>query len=113
MSGSKKSAGVVTDISTITSVTDVTVLHDIIVTFDKQVRRLEEDLSKVTDKINQIVEENTRFKDEIVCFKALDFAFKQTQAENVRLKARIIEPEHRLGKTSRNSGKPLRQGNRF
>ena len=71
------------------SVIDVTVLHDLIVTFDKQVRRLEDDLSKATDKINRGVEEKTRLQD-----------------ENVRLKAYIIELEHRLGKSSRNSSKP-------
>ena len=49
-----------TDLSHMTSVTDVAVLHTIIVTFDKQVRRLEDDLSKATDKINRVVEENTR-----------------------------------------------------
>ena len=93
MSGSKKSTGFVTDISTITSVTDVAVLHNIIIALDKQVRRLEEDLSQATQKINQIVEENTRFKDEIV-----------------RFKARIIELEHRLGKTSRNALETLGTG---
>lgn len=56
MSGSKESTGFVTDISTITSVTDVTFLHEIIVVFDKQVRRLEEELSKATQKINQVEE---------------------------------------------------------
>ena len=54
-------------------------------------RRLENDLSKATDKINRVVEEKTRLQD-----------------ENAQLKARIIAFEHRLGKTSRNSSKPLR-----
>ena len=72
-----------------TSVTDVTVLRDLIVTFDKQVRRLEDNLSKATDTINRVVEEKTRLQDEIV-----------------RLKASIIALEHRLGKSSRNSSKP-------
>ncbi len=79
-----------------TSVTDVTVLHDVIVTFDKQVRRLEDDLSKATDKINRVVEENMRLNDENA----------ELRAENVRLKARILALEHRLGKSSRNSSKP-------
>ena len=72
-----------------TSATDVTVLHDLIVTFDKQVRRLEDDRSKATDKINRVVEENMRLNDEIVS-----------------LKARIMALEHRLSKGSRNSSKP-------
>ena len=79
-----------------TSVTDVAVLHDMIVTFDKQVRRLEDDLSKATHKINRVVEEKTRLKAEKT----------ELRAENVRLKARIMALEHRLGKTSRNSSKP-------
>ena len=79
-----------------TSVTDVTVLHDVIVTFDKQVRRLEDDLSKATDKINRVVEENMRLNDENA----------ELRAENVRLKARILALEHRLGKSSRNISKP-------
>ncbi len=52
-------------------------------------RRLENDLSKATDKINRVVEEKTRLQD-----------------ENAQLKARIIAFEHRLGKTSRNSSNP-------
>ena len=82
MSGSKKSAGFVTDISSITLSSDVTVLHEIIVKLDRKVGQFEE-------KLARFQADNTELR-----------------AENARLKARIIELEHRLGKTSRNSGKP-------
>ena len=71
-----------TDLSSITLSSDVTVWHDIIVTLDRKVGHFEEKLAR------------------------LQVANAELRAENVRLKARIIELEHPLGKSGRSSSKP-------